>query len=131
MLNPSTADGSRDDPTIRRVIGFSRRWGFASALVVNLFAWRATRPADLLDAEDPVGPDNDGTVLDVVARSDAILLAHGALPRRLAPRAEVVAALLRGAGPGVRCLGRTASGWPRHPLYVRGDTAPQPLVLAR
>ena len=88
MLNPSTADASRDDPTIRRVIGFSRRWGFATAVVVNLFAWRATRPEELLSVEDPVGPDNDRTVRDVVGRSDVVVLAHGSLPPdwRGAPR---------------------------------------------
>ena len=57
MLNPSAADEVRDDPTIRRCIGFARDWGFGLLEVVNLFALMSTNPKTLLDAEDPVGPD--------------------------------------------------------------------------
>ena len=131
MLNPSTADAHRDDPTIRRVIGFSRRWGFASAVVVNLFAWRATRPEDLLAVADPVGPENDAAVRNAVGRSRVAMLAHGALPGAFARRAEAVGALVQTARPEVLCLGHTASGWPRHPLYVRGDAEPRPLDPVR
>ncbi len=55
MLNPSTADEHVDDPTIRRCISFAKAAGFAGLYVVNLFAWRATKPADLWAADDPVG----------------------------------------------------------------------------
>jgi hypothetical protein len=60
MLNPSTADGTEDDPTLRKVVGFSKRWGYGSALVVNLAALRATDPRELRAAEDPVGIENPG-----------------------------------------------------------------------
>src|SRR5262245_35053012 len=58
MLNPSTADASDNDPTIRRCIGFSRLWGCGRLVVLNLFAFRATQPADLKKAAEPVGPEN-------------------------------------------------------------------------
>jgi len=58
MLNPSTADGEADDPTIRKCLGFCRRWRYGELHVVNLFAVRATAPFDMLHADDPVGPDN-------------------------------------------------------------------------
>src|SRR5579859_5937119 len=64
-LNPSTADESTDDATIRKCVGFAKRWGFGAIEVVNLFAYagvRSTDPRSLLGVSDPVGPDNDGTM---------------------------------------------------------------------
>src|SRR5437868_5145783 len=58
LLNPSTADATTDDPTIRRCIGFSRLWGCGRIAVLNLFAFRATQPGDLKRVADPVGPEN-------------------------------------------------------------------------
>jgi hypothetical protein len=121
MLNPSTADAERDDPTIRRCIGFARAWGFGAVEVVNLFAWRATYPRELRRARDPIGPDNDRVILEAAARNQAIIAAwgnHGAFGER----DRQVAALL--APFGARCLGaRTSGGAPRHPLYVRATVA--------
>lgn len=115
MLNPSTADAERDDPTIRRCIGFARAWGFGGVEVVNLFAWRATLPRQLAAAKDPVGRHNDAAILEAVARSRAVIAAwgvHGALRGRDAQVARLLAATR------LRCLGVTRDGAPRHPLYV-------------
>ena len=129
MLNPSTADAMQDDPTIRRCIRFARREGCGGIAVVNLFGLRATDPRDLRDSLeagiDPVGPVNDWFVrlhAQGAARAVAAWGAHGT-PRG---RAAEVAAMLE-AIPGIRleCLGVTADGSPRHPLYVRSDA---PLV---
>lgn len=49
MLNPSIADDTFDDPTIRRCVGFAKRWGYCGLVVTNLFAYRATDPKDLHD----------------------------------------------------------------------------------
>lgn len=126
MLNPSTADEEVDDPTIRRCIGFSRRDGLSGLRVVNLFALRSTDPAGLADAWDPVGPENDAWIRDVAARSHRIVVAWGAHPLART-RIGAVVPILRGAeGRRLWCLGTTASGAPRHPLYVRGDTTMLP-----
>lgn len=124
MLNPSTADESTDDPTIRRCTGFARRFGWASYRVVNLFAVRATNPWELKalaeSGVDIVGPDNDG-LTDAIMRSGAqVVAAWGASGGQLAKaRARSLVAL----NPDSEwwCLGTTADGSPRHPLYVRGD----------
>lgn len=63
MLNPSVADATADDPTIRRCIRFARKWGYGSLEVVNLFAWRATDPKELRIAADPIGLDNDAEIV--------------------------------------------------------------------
>jgi hypothetical protein len=59
MVNPSTADAETDDPTIRKVKGFSERAGYGHIIVGNLFAFRATDIKQLRTARDPNGPDND------------------------------------------------------------------------
>ncbi|MBU0641511.1 MAG: DUF1643 domain-containing protein [Planctomycetes bacterium] len=121
MLNPSTADATSDDPTVRRCIGLARAWGHGRIDVVNLFAYRATNPAELCRVADPIGPENDDYLRRVVASVDRTVLAWGN-QGRLHGRERSVLQLLAGAGP-LHCLGCTKSGQPRHPLRVRSDVA--------
>lgn len=130
LLNPSTADAETDDPTIRRVTGFSRSWGAGGALVVNLFALRSTDPAALLTHPDPVGPDNDTAILTALRHAKLVVCGWGgeAAKPRLEPRAKHVWHLLTNmyVGPArISHLGMTKSGHPRHPLYLRGDELPR------
>lgn len=121
MLNPSTADATEDDPTIRRVVGFSRSAGYGSAIVVNLYGLRVTRPVHLLDHPDPVGPENDGIVLSQALSSPRVVVAWGAheMARR---RGDLIGRL---PADRLYCLGTTKDGAPRHPLYVKGATTLQ------
>lgn len=118
MLNPSTADEVSDDPTIRRVVSFSKGWGFRECVVLNLFAMRATQPAALLTAVDPVGPENDAKLKLWAMAGYEMIAAWGAVPKRLRSR---VGEVLRITGRTFTCLGETKDRQPRHPLYVRGD----------
>jgi len=127
MLNPSTADAERDDPTIRRCIALAVREGFGGVEILNLFAFRATVPADLKAAADPVGPDNDRHLRDLFARHGTIVAAWG-MHGMLRGRAEEIARMAADRGVTLTCLGRTAQGQPRHPLYVRGNSAILPLA---
>jgi hypothetical protein len=115
MLNPSTADAERDDPTIRRCTGFARTWGFGSMVVVNLFALRSPDPARLRRAREPVGRDNDRHIIEAAGACDVVVLAWG-MHGRLRDRDRAVLDLL--AGQALRCLGQTRAGQPRHPLYL-------------
>jgi hypothetical protein len=119
MLNPSTASARRDDPTIRRVLRFSAAWGYGAVVVTNLYALRATRPAELAGHPSPVGPENATHLLRSAAETSATVCAWGA--HRLAlPRAPEVLRLL--AAAELLCLGLTRAGQPRHPLYVPAAT---------
>lgn len=124
-LNPSTADAVRDDPTTRRCIDFARRWHMGSLVLTNLGAYRATNPRELLGADDWIGPENDYALWTEARRADMVLVAWGAVDRRLAYRAEVVCEGLAAAGINTYCLGVTADGEPRHPLYVEANRDPQ------
>ena len=126
MLNPSTADANVDDPTIRRCLGFARAWGCGSLVVVNLYAWRATDPRELLTADDPVGPNNYAylTAEAMVAADSGgpLVAAWGA-----SGQPERVAQVL--ALPGMdrlTALALTKTGQPRHPLYLKADLKPRP-----
>lgn len=130
MLNPSTADANADDPTIRRCIGFANREGARSLVVINLFAFRSTKP-DLMFSvpEYNVGPENDNYIRRIAQLTPGkrIVCAWGA-DKRAELRAIHVRRILQEAGAEVLCLGVTAKGMPRHPLYV---PAGQPLVPYR
>ncbi|SDY72803.1 DUF1643 domain-containing protein [Citreimonas salinaria] len=117
MLNPSTATEERNDPTIERCQRRAVRLGFGGVRIANLFAWRATRPADLRRAADPVGSETDALLRDW-SDGVAVTIAAWGVHGTLRDRASQVAPLLRG---DVRHLGLTRDGHPRHPLYVRND----------
>ena len=127
MLNPSTADASRDDPTIRRCIRFARDWGYGSIEVVNIFALRATDPRVLRSARDPVGPRNDAFMLRAADRQPVVIAwgVLGALRDR-----EAEALTLFGPRTRLLALGRTRFGAPRHPLYLRRDVEATEYTLA-
>jgi len=122
MLNPSVADEVQGDPTITRCIGFARRWGIGELVACNLYAFRATRPADLWLAKDPIGPLNDDAIQMWAASSSLIVCAWGN-QRKATARAQQVVTQLRRVGQ-IHHLGLTNNGSPRHPLYLRADTEP-------
>jgi hypothetical protein len=129
LLNPSTADAARDDATTRRLRAFSRAWGFGGYLLVNLFALRATDPADLRKAADPVGPANDAAILRATTRCSSVVVAWGA-HGGFRGRDGTVMKMLAGATVKVECLGISRGGRPRHPLRLARTTrlAPFPPI---
>lgn len=124
MLNPSTADETVLDPTLRRVEGFSRRWGFDGFEVVNLFAYRATDPdamwKEWLCGMNVVGADTDDYLRRAAERADRIIVGwgrHFIVPTRATP---VLSLLSRYE---LWCLGTNQDGSPKHPLYLANATA--------
>lgn len=120
-LNPSTADSQRDDPTVRRCVGFAANWGFGAVVLVNLFGFRATSPASLRSAREPVGPANNEWLEREGRRAAAVVAAWGAHGEFLGRDRAVIDLL-----PSMSCLGRTRGGHPRHPLYLPARTQLEP-----
>jgi hypothetical protein len=120
-LNPSTADAETDDPTVRKIRGFSKRWGYGGFALFNLLAFRATDPKELLRAFNPHGPANDPAWIAKECTRlspDPAIIAWGNIHRRFHRNAlEVVRALQI-----ARCLGYTHSGEPLHPLMLPYST---------
>ncbi|MCY4654811.1 MAG: DUF1643 domain-containing protein [Dehalococcoidia bacterium] len=122
MLNPSAADEVRDDPTIRRCIGFARKWGYGLLDVVNLFALMSTDPKGLLEVDDPVGPYNDAMIHHALEAADSVVLAWGNHGLDHPGRVKEVTAMVRRSAQPL-CLGLTLKGAPRHPLRLARTTA--------
>lgn len=127
MLNPSTADAHDDDPTIRRCKGFARSFSAGKLIVVNLFAFRATKPKALLAEKEPVGPENNDHIRRAAEEAHnsggMVIAAWGAHGGHM-DRDKQVMALLDAWNIFPKSLAETATGMPRHPLYLSGDCKP-------
>lgn len=119
MLNPSTADAERNDPTVARCINYARSWGYDGLTVLNIFAYRSTDPKALYEVQDPVGPWNDAAIKDAAKGLDVCCAwgEHG----NLFERGRQVAAMLRAIARRVGCLTVNKGGQPAHPLYQKSD----------
>lgn len=123
MLNPSTADGWKDDPTIRKCVGFAARWKFEKLVVLNLFAHRATKPAELMKVnQDPVGPENHHHFRRTLERAGRVVCAWGSHGRHLGQDQTMVGWLDEAGIERFYALGYDAKGNPRHPLMMPYDS---------
>lgn len=123
-LNPSTADETADDPTIRRCIGFAKSWGLGGLVMLNAFAFRATDPRVMMKADDPIGVSNNlmiaVTTYAASQQRGRIIAAWGS--HCTDERQKEVCQQVNGE---LYCLGRTKAGKPKHPLYLKADTQPE------
>ena len=133
-VNPSTADETKDDPTIRKCVGFAKRWGFGAIDMVNLFAWRSTDQLGLFRTQDPVGDENHCRILQAFDRASRIVFAWGsgktaAVRKLITSRIRNDAQMLYGYRSDVErgCLGETEDGFARHPLMLPYATPFEPL----
>ncbi len=120
LLNPSQANETEDDPTIRRCIGFAKDWGYGSVEIVNLFAYCATKVQTLKKAKDQIGSENDSYIRQAAERASLLIYAWGNWGA-LRGRNLEVQSLLQDIDSA--CLGLTRNGHPRHPLYLPKQTA--------
>ncbi len=123
MLNPSTATEVQNDPTVERCERRARALGFGAFRVTNIFAYRATDPRVMRAQPDPVGPENDATILAGAAWADRVICAWGTHGAHLG-RGAAVAHLLRATGCAMFHLGLSQAGHPKHPLYIGYQVQP-------
>jgi hypothetical protein len=122
-LNPSTADATRDDPTVRRCIRFAKDWGYTGMVMLNAFAFRATDPKDMKGSLDPVGPGNDTALTHVCGQMSRVVACWGVHGGHLNRDARL--SLILPEHAAIECLGVTSGGFPKHPLYLKSSTVPQ------
>jgi hypothetical protein len=116
-LNPSTADATTDDHTIRRCLRFSSDWGYGGLVMTNLFAFRATDPKVMLSAPSPIGSANDRVIRQWAQRASLIVAIWGTKGQHQKRNQAI-----EGRLPNLHCLGVTKDGFPRHPARLRSDT---------
>ena len=132
-LNPSTADETLDDPTIRRCLGFARRDGYGGLSMLNLYGFRSTDPHLMVELStrrvipNAVGPENDRYLAAFAATSAIIVCAWGTFGF-VDDRAAHVCAMLTTLGATLSCFGTNREGRPRHPLYLSNLTPIIPYV---
>jgi len=124
-LNPSTADETTDDRTVGRCIDYAQRWGYSALCMTNIFAWRDTKPALMKKAVEPIGQENDSTLLRLASDAGIAIAAWGGHGCHLG-RDKAVMAML----PKLHCLKITKSGAPNHPLYLKATLKPLPFTAA-
>lgn len=120
-LNPSTADETLDDPTVRRCIRYAKDWGFSGMWMTNLFAFRATEPAEMKAEPEPVGPANDSWLRTIAESSNLVVACWGVHGAHLG-RADAVRLLLPRK---LHYLTLTKEGHPGHPLYLPAALKPK------
>lgn len=127
-LNPSTADETEDDPTVRRCIGFARRWGFGEMRLLNLCAGRSTCPQGLWRLPDPIGPDQERYWELGLMGARKVVCCWGTQGHFWVQQSWLARLRRRCV---LWCLGRNRQGMPRHPLYVPADAALMRYKLGR
>jgi hypothetical protein len=124
MLNPSTATEMQNDPTVERCERRARTLGYGGFAVTNIFAWRDTDPRAMKAAPDPVGPDNDATIIERAQWAHHVIAAWGTHGAHLS-RGTAVTQLLHSAGRPLFHLGLSKAGHPKHPLYLPYTRQPE------
>ena len=122
-LNPSTADQTRNDPTITRCINFSRSWGYGGVCVTNLFGFRATAPTELKAHHEPIGKENDAWIHEMAKRAEITVAAWGNHGKFLNRSLEILPSLDQ-----LHCIKMNKSGEPGHPLYLKAELKPVPML---
>jgi hypothetical protein len=117
-LNPSTADHIKDDKTISRCISFSKAWGFGGFYMMNLFAYRATKPSVMMQSANPIGFENNNYLLELKSKVDKVAICWGDKGQHNGRSKEVLSLLNQG---DLYCITINKSGQPKHPLYIKGD----------
>jgi hypothetical protein len=123
MLNPSTADEMKLDPSCTRARNYAEKWGFGGLVVTNLFGWRATDPDEMKAVRDPVGKGNDAAILHAARACAVVVCAWGNHGLHM-DRSAAVLKKLKEAGIRLNYLKLNSSGEPAHPLYLPGSLKP-------
>ncbi|HKU46871.1 MAG TPA: DUF1643 domain-containing protein [Burkholderiales bacterium] len=121
MLNPSTADEFKLDPSCTRARNYAEKWGYGALVVTNIFGWRSTDPKGLRVVRNPVGAGNDAAIVKAAKEAKLVVCAWGEHGAHM-DRGDEVLRLLKNTR--LHYLRLNASGHPAHPLYLPSSLMP-------
>lgn len=127
MMNPSTADHTKNDPTIGKVIRYSKKWGYGAVLVLNIYAFRTSRPENLPRVmSEAVGKSNDWWIRTIFAfaarKKIPVVCAWGVKHKERGAKVRVIA---DEAGLRLMCLELALNAEPKHPRFLSEDLRPR------
>lgn len=122
-LNPSTANETKSDPTITRVVQFAKNWGYGGVYMMNLFGLVSPYPEDLKNVKDAIG-ENTPWLEHVSKKCSQVIFAWGNFKE-----AEERSRAVKKMFPDAMALQINKNGSPKHPLYCKGDLTPIPYNL--
>lgn len=129
-MNPSTADASVDDPTVKKERKFTKRWGYGGYVKANVMDYRATDQKRLMDPGIvPCTDHNLEVIAEIAAQAELVVLAFGSPHKKLHRHGENVVKLLHGLGKPMHCLALTKEGLPGHPLYLKDTSELMPFPV--
>ena len=113
MLNPSIANEDIDDPTIKRLISFTREFKHGGFFVANLFTY-ITPYSKTLDTSIGLTKQNLKTIKNLVNKVDEVIYAWGNSIKEPQELKNLV--------KNPKCFGKNLNGTPKHPLYLSSNS---------
>ena len=113
MLNPSIANEDIDDPTIKRLISFTREFKHGGFFVANLFTY-ITPYSKTLDTSIGLTKLNLKTIKNLVNKVDEVIYAWGNSIKEPQELKNLV--------KNPKCFGKNLNGTPKHPLYLSSNS---------
>ena len=119
-LNPSTANETAPDPTIRRIIQLAKFNGYGGIYMTNLFTVISANP-DILENYNGHSSwlyDRD-ILLSVKLKCKDVAFVWGNFK---VARNRAADCIWEFSHCNALCFGRNKNGSPKHPLYLKGNT---------
>jgi hypothetical protein len=117
MLNPSIADGEKDDPTIKKIVRISDNLGFGSLYVGNLYAYICTDSNQLFKKNiDYKGPYRYLHLQNMLCQTEKVILACGRKAKE--KDLQALMKMMKVYKNKIYCLKINKDGTPAHPLYL-------------
>jgi len=121
MLNPSIANSKKNDPTIRKIISYSKSWGFGGVYVGNIYSNISPYPKDIRLIKFHREKKNIESIKKMEEIAELTVFAWG--------NNEKTPNWLKALIKKPYYIELSKNGIPKHPLYLKKNLKYQKLIL--